>query len=376
MDIEVVKAEAARITGKMQQRVEIVRLPKDASARTYYRLSLLGDNNDPSSMIVMELGPGMGMSAEEVTDGPDPAEPPFLEIRQYLEDQGLPVPRLYATDRKNGLLYLEDFGDVTLESMAITRGVDTLAIYKKAVSLLVDFQKTTRMDQRRNCIAFKREFNPKLLLWELNHFREWMLEKRNIPLTPGESGLMEESFASLVQKIYRMDQVLVHRDFQSRNLMVQPGGSIGILDFQDALLGPLPYDLVALLRDSYVELTAVELENLIGTYIDLSAREGNLLDKDVFFEQFALVTLQRKLKDAGRFVFIDKVKNNPSFLKHIPTSLSYVNWALNSIEGFDDLHYLLEEKLGKDLKWGDLEKNRATGAKKDAGGMAEGAKDR
>src|SRR5262249_52553463 len=119
----------------------------------------------------------------------------------------------------------------------------------------------------------------------------------------------------------------VHRDYQSRNLMVQPGPTLRILDFQDALLGPQVYDLVALLRDSYVELPAALVDEMLDEY----AIRARLADRAQLRHLFDLQTVQRKLKDAGRFVYIDQVKGNPGFLQSIPASLRYVRAALDRL---------------------------------------------
>jgi aminoglycoside/choline kinase family phosphotransferase len=135
--------------------------------------------------------------------------------------------------------------------------------------------------------------------------------------------------------------VLVHRDFQSRNLMVtsvrdgEP--SLTLIDFQDALLGSSAYDLVALLRDSYVELPPDEVLAHVAFFIDRCRIE----DENKFRNLFYLQTAQRKLKDAGRFVFIDRVRGNPGFLRWIPTSLKYARDALAAIPELADARAVL-----------------------------------
>ncbi len=111
--------------------------------------------------------------------------------------------------------------------------------------------------------------------------------------------------------------------------MVLPSGEQVVIDFQDALQGPRQYDLVALLRDSYVELDRPLIDAMLKRYAQrFEAEGGEPIDLGEFTAFFDLLTVQRKLKDAGRFVFIDQVKKNPSFLVHIPSSLGYVRDAL------------------------------------------------
>lgn len=126
-----------------------------------------------------------------------------------------------------------------------------------------------------------------------------------------------------------------HRDFQSRNIIVRDG-KLFLIDFQDALMGPSCYDLVALLRDSYVKLSDDDLNELLRYYADKKGRPLSELK-----DEFNLITVQRKLKDAGRFVFIDRVKKNPNFLQYIPTSLGYVKNALAQLPKHKPLNDLL-----------------------------------
>jgi N-acetylmuramate 1-kinase len=135
----------------------------------------------------------------------------------------------------------------------------------------------------------------------------------------------------------------VHRDYQSRNLMVQDGGDgprLRLIDFQDALLGTRAYDLVGLLRDSYVALSPALLDSLVAHYV---ARAG--VDAAKFSRLFDLQVVQRKLKDAGRFVFIDRVKHNPSFLVHIPNSLDYVARSLARLPELGSVREILAQYL-------------------------------
>ncbi|HEV8321950.1 MAG TPA: phosphotransferase, partial [Myxococcota bacterium] len=128
-------------------------------------------------------------------------------------------------------------------------------------------------------------------------------------------------FTAVAERLAAAPAVLVHRDFQSRNLLVQDG-RLRVIDFQDALMGPRVYDLVALLRDSYVTLDAAEIDALLGRY---AAATGG--DAAALRTLFDWQTVQRKLKDAGRFDFIDLVRKNPSFMQYQPRSLAYVREA-------------------------------------------------
>ena len=200
-----------------------------------------------------------------------------------------------------------------------------------------------RRPARRAAIAFSRSFDHDLYRWELDHFREWLLEAwKGASLSAGEREVVDREFDRIARALDAEPKGFTHRDYQSRNLMVLPGGEQVVIDFQDALLGPRQYDLVALLRDSYVELETGFVEAMLRRYLDrLAAEGGPRLEYGPFREVFDLLTVQRKLKDAGRFVFIDRVKGNPGFLVSIPASLRYVREAFARRPDLAELHEVL-----------------------------------
>jgi aminoglycoside/choline kinase family phosphotransferase len=304
-------------------RVEVVTLPGGASLRRYHRAKIAGGR--PESLVVMELGDDR--KPEEVTAGGGGGELPFIDVLRYLERGGIAVPRMHRFDEPRGLLYLEDLGDDTFESRV--QGADDAErsrYYRLAIDDLVAMQSYAAAHPAGS-VAFSRGFDRALLLWELEHFREWGLEAgAGAQLAAAERSALDEEFAAIADTLAAEPRGFVHRDYQSRNLMVQdtPGGPrLRLIDFQDALLGTRAYDLVALLRDSYVALSTPLLDGLVSYY---AQRAG--LEAAAFRRLFDLQTVQRKLKDAGRFVFIDRVKRNPAFLQHIPQSHAYVAAAL------------------------------------------------
>ena len=166
-------------------------------------------------------------------------------------------------------------------------------------------------------------------------------------------------FDALVDTLAAVPIAVMHRDFQSHNIMVTRGGeavvdadavstedgTLHLLDFQDAMLGPIVYDAVAFLRDSYVVLTPSELSELVDQFaasVATMAAAGGA-DAESITRWFHLQTVQRKLKDAGRFVYIDRVKKNSSFLQYIPSSLSYVRNALSLLPELSRLWELLAQ---------------------------------
>jgi aminoglycoside/choline kinase family phosphotransferase len=270
-----------------------------------------------------------GARPEEATSGGPPAEDPFVNVQRYLSGAGVRVPRIDLFLPEGGLLVLEDLGDEMLETR-LAAGEAALPLYAAAVDQLARLRARAERAPDEACVAFQRTFDRTLYRWELDHFREWLLEAwKGRALSPAERATADRHFDAIADALAAEPLGFTHRDYQSRNLMVLPGGEQAVIDFQDALLGPRQYDLVALLRDSYVELPPDLVDAMVERYLErLAAEGGPRLDPAAFRATFDLLTVQRKLKDAGRFVFIDRVRGNPGFLPSIPASLRYVRDAL------------------------------------------------
>jgi len=310
----------AEATGRAARTVE--RMPGGAGNRTYWRATAA----DGHSAIVMELPPEPAKSEEVSKDGGQ-HELPFLNVHRYLERMGVRVPRIYLDAHRRGFVVLEDLTDRTLE-MAL-RGGNQRAIYSRAIDQLARLRAHAERDPDPSCLAFGRAFDFDLYQWEFEHFIEYGLLGRGAKPSEAELRELRETFTRISRELAAAPRGFTHRDYQSRNIMILPGGEQVVIDFQDALQGPRQYDLVALLRDSYVELPRPLIDDMLRRYLKQFAAEGGArLDEREFTGFFDLLTVQRKLKDAGRFVFIDQVKKNPSFLVHIPSSLRYVKDAL------------------------------------------------
>ncbi len=320
---------------------EFVPLHGDASARRYVRITGLDGGR---TLVAMLLAPETARFSEEAMSGPPPEELPFLEMQRVLSEAGVDVPRVFGADEQLGVVLLEDLGDQTLEREVSSSPERTAELYARAVELLVDFQKKT--SSVGDCIARKRAFEFDLLRWELDHFLEYMVEVyRGVQLEGDEKRIVSEAFDRIASEIASWRRVIVHRDFQSRNIMLRDGRWV-LIDFQDALMGPELYDLVALLRDSYVQLAEPVLEQLIRLYLDLCREKGlERPEQQEFMRRFRLQTLQRKLKDAGRFVFIEKVKRKPGFIPFIPASLGYARWAFDGLPELTECRRVLAKAV-------------------------------
>ena len=319
------------------KRAQLETLPGGASIRRYHRVSLEGGKLP--TVMVMELGDNP-LKSEEAAKSVAPSELPFINVQRYLARAGAAVPEIYRYDAARGLLYLEDLGDITFESRVLDAGDEVRArYYRQAIDQLVALQRFAAANPNPDCVAFSRGFDYELLKWELDHFREYGLEAQGHPLSASEREELEKIFRRIAEELAAEPRGFVHRDYQSRNLMVQDGDGaprLRIIDFQDALLGARAYDLVGLLRDSYVALSPSLLDALVAHFVDQAA-----IDAARFQRLFDLQVVQRKLKDAGRFVFIDRVKSNPSFLVHIPNSLEYVARSLSRLSELGSLREIL-----------------------------------
>lgn len=311
------------------------KLKGDASNRSYYRVG------EGPSVVVMVM-PKEATKSEEKTKGAAPAELPFVNVHRYLSQLGVRVPAIHRYDPAEGLMILEDLGDVTFEAALLSDPASKERLYSRAIDLLAKLRARAERTLDASCLAFTREFDTDLYDWELHHFREWGLEARyeKIP-TPPDRERLDTIFKDIARRLDAEPKGFTHRDYQSRNLMMKDREMV-VIDFQDALQGPRQYDLVALLRDSYVQLDRPFIEQMLDRYLDAyAAAGGERLDRARFVEVFDLLTVQRKLKDAGRFEYIARVKKNPGFLPYVEPSLGYVKAALERIPGLAELQSLL-----------------------------------
>ncbi|WP_447984496.1 aminoglycoside phosphotransferase family protein [Nitrospira sp. Nam74] len=306
-------------------------LAGDASNRRYYRLTL---NGGSASLILMQLAsPEAFKQSEEAVSAVKTTitELPFINILNHLAKADVAVPALYHYDHKAGLLYLEDFGDITLADACGHAPLQTVqALYKQAIDMLVRIHTTATAPPHDGCIAFGRSFDVPLFMWEFDHFLEYGVTARHgKPMRSSDEKAVREEFHKIAELLATQPQVLTHRDYHSRNLMVD-GKRLGVIDFQDALMGPPVYDLASLLRDAYIALDEKVVDGLIVYYIEsMAAQNHRFADRFAFRRLFDLMSIQRNLKAAGRFVYIDRVKHNPKFLADIPRVLGYVKRNLS-----------------------------------------------
>ena len=315
--------------------LEIKRLKGDASTRRYYRVY-----NENNSVIIMRLPPDP-LKSEELCSSQsfDFNELPFVNVARFLKSNNIRVPEIYTDKTRDGFLIIEDLGDEILgEHLKNMPDDKALENYKAAISIIKKIQGLTENLKNSDCYAGKRSFDEELLYGELMHFVEYgMGAKTGKEVADGDMDFIDRQFRKISKDLAAIDPVLCLRDFQSRNIMLKNGEMV-IIDFQDALMGSPVYDLVSLTRDSYIDIS-----HLLPQLLEFAYKELDIETKsfESFERMYHLQTIQRKLKDAGRFVYIDRVKGNDSFLRFIPQSLEYVKQAFAQLKEYEDLRKTL-----------------------------------
>lgn len=326
------------------QPLEITKLFGQASSRQYFRATLKG--HALGSVLIMKMPNGFSSPAEEITKLEDgaPQEFSFLNVQKYLEKCGVKVPKIYGLDEAQGLMLLQDLGDQSLEAVVEkAEGEYFLFYYKKAIDTLIDFQKKAKQD--KTCVAFYKTFSKDLLNWEFDHYLEFGIEDRfQKKCSDDQKQVFKTTTRKLSDLISQMPYGLTHRDFQSRNLMFY-GYEFYLIDFQDALKGTVLYDLVALLNDSYIEFAPEQLDALLHYYAEsLPSTHAYFEKQDQLVKDFHIISLQRKLKDVGRFQYILTVKKNDQFIQHVNLTIDKIQNSLNWLKSNTDL---LSEKFIK-----------------------------
>ncbi|CAN5496590.1 aminoglycoside phosphotransferase family protein [soil metagenome] len=296
-------------------------MPGGASTRRYFRVSLA--HGSAIGMFVPEGG-----KPEEIGKDHAPPRWPFLEVRDLLAEHGVDVPKILAENTEAGWLLLEDLGDDTLANYLLRDPGAKPRLYARAVSDLAAAQIALKKLPEGSVVG-TRSFDHDLLKLEIDHFREWGLEARGHKLNDADRESFDRIAEALAKRIASWPRGFVHRDYQSRNLMVRDQETLCWIDFQDALLGPRIYDMVALLNDSYQEFDRAFVEERLAEYAEKTGLKGKA--REALGREFDYMTVQRKLKDAGRFVFIDRTKKNSTFLRFVTPTVKKVSLSLERL---------------------------------------------
>ena len=306
----------------------IVPLTGDASDRRYVRVHLRGR---PSVVLSVHAGP-----IEFATS-------PFVRVARLFAQMPLPVPALVHHDDALGVIGQQDLGDVTLQAhLGGLQAAGRATRYREAVQLIV------RLQQRGAALAAPEHppygiaFDHEKLTWELEFFvRHFLLAYRGALPEEAVRTALRQEWATIVDELASEPRVLCHRDYHSRNLMWHEG-TLYVIDFQDARMGPDTYDLASLLRDSYVDLPDAAVDDLIAYFFALTRGAAATPAESLEFRRrFDLMALQRNLKALGTFGYQTTTRANPVYMQYVPRTLAYVRHTMTRDPRFGRLAELL-----------------------------------
>ncbi len=275
----------------------------DASFRRYFRV-----NHGDRTYILMDAPP----SHEDVR--------PFLRVMELFRPSGMHVPELYAQDIDNGFLLLGDFGSTHYLAALNAETVESL--YGDALDALLRLQTGCRGE------GALPPYDEALLRREMALFTDWFLDRHyGVSLSVRDSRIIAQACDRLVDNALAQPRVCVHRDYHSRNLMCVAGNNPGVLDFQDAVYGPVTYDLASLLRDCYIRWPDQDIYRWLEAYYR-EAQDAGIVPPAVAFDTFKrwfdLMGMQRHLKAIGIFARLNHRDHKPGYLADIPRTLGYV----------------------------------------------------
>jgi len=276
----------------------------DASFRRYFRVHL------PTHTLI-------------AMDAPPPQEDcrPFVRVAEQLLAAGLNVPNIVAQDVTQGFLLLSDLGNDTYLSQ-LSRD-NAKALYGDACQALIKMQLATQPDALP-------AYDSALLMRELQLFPEWYVSKHlGQTLSAEQQAVMDKTFALLIDNILQQPQVTVHRDYHSRNLMVTPDNNPGVLDFQDAVIGAITYDLVSLFKDAYIRWDEEDLMDWVVRYWQSAKKAGLPVTADFgeFYKDFEWMGVQRHIKVLGIFARLYHRDGKEGYLKDMPLVMQYLQAA-------------------------------------------------
>ena len=279
----------------LSEPLKVQALAGDAGFRRYYRL-----NTQPSLIAV---------------DSPPKKEnnPAYISVAMALQAEGIRTPKVHAVDFAQGFFLLEDFGHDLLQPMLNSETVDSY--YQQAQETLIDIQKTVP-----DPLVFPR-FDVQLLRGEMALFSQWFVgELLGITLDKQDIALLDSLFDQLADSALAQPQVVVHRDYHSRNLMILADKTLGVIDFQDAVYGPITYDLVSLLKDCYVRWPAQQMRQRALAY---KAQACANIEDDQFLKWFDLMGLQRHIKVMGIIARLALRDGKRGYLEDLPLVIRY-----------------------------------------------------
>jgi N-acetylmuramate 1-kinase len=325
-------------SGLAERAVSIVPLTGDASDRKYFRVIR---RHAPSVVMALHADP---FDADAL---------PFVRVAELLSLMPLPIPAILDRAGDLGILVVEDLGDVTLQAhLGASTSAEHARLYRQAVAFIEVLQRRGAALASPAFPPYAVAFDVEKLLWELDFFTRHYLEGyRGVAIAAPLRVALREEWRLLAEELASEPRVLCHRDYHSRNLMLHQD-ELYIIDFQDARLGPDTYDLVSLLRDSYVDLPESTVDDLIAYFVALRTTQPGTADTRLwesrFRQRFDVMALQRNLKALGTFGYQTTARQNPVYIQYIPRTLRHVQRNLARQPGrFSRLQELLSTLMAE-----------------------------
>ncbi|MDP1787562.1 aminoglycoside phosphotransferase family protein [Nitrosomonas sp.] len=288
----------------------------DASFRRYFRVSF-----KDQTLIAMDAPP----QQEDCT--------PFIQVAKILAAAGVHVPKIVAKNLDQGFLLLSDLGDTTF-LQALNNQMDSAdQLYGDAIDALIKLQLSQQVEGLPG-------YDEALLLKELNLFPDWYVAKHlRVAITEKQQAVLQSIFTRIIQNNIAQPQVLVHRDYHSRNLMVTSPNP-GIIDFQDAVVGPITYDLVSLFKDAYIRWDEERILDWMIRYWEKARKAGLPVPTDFaeFYRDFEWMGVQRHIKILGVFTRLYYRDGKESYLNDLPLVMEYLR---KTCKRYRELHLLL-----------------------------------
>lgn len=307
----------------------IVRLAGDASTRYYFRAYY---PDGQTRILMLQAHPGQNEEAS------------FLDVQRFLENLGLPVPRVYGHHPDEGLIVLEDLGDDLLETVVQRDDEAQIrALYFEAVDLLVRMRHAINASSAR-CVAFDLAFDEAKLMQEMDFFlTHFVRGLAAIEPSSEASENLHNFFSTICRRLAEEPRIFAHRDYHARNLLLHEGRLV-MIDFQDARMGPAQYDLASLLRDSYVTLPEDFIQELIDRYME-GAGESGTSSRERFQYIFDVMSLQRNIKALGTFGYQAHARGSKRYLSSIPRTAGYVDRNIRRYSEFSGFRSVVADLI-------------------------------
>jgi aminoglycoside/choline kinase family phosphotransferase len=297
-------------------------LAGDASFRKYYRITGCLAHQSDATYIVM--------------DAPSPEEKieDFIKISHLLKQMDISTPSILKQNLSQGFLILEDFGDQLLLDTLTPQNVDIF--YRQAMEIILQMQ---RLYANQTIPHFDQHY----MCQEMHLFTDWFIKKHlNLHLETHEQELLNKTYKDIAQRISTHPQTFIHRDFHSRNLMVLPHQQLGVIDFQDAMLGPRTYDLVSLLKDCYIAWPSNQQKAWVD---DFRKHLNPSVPQETLWQEFTLCGLQRHLKVLGIFCRIFYRDGKTRYMADLPLVWDYMFKALTELGIYPEFHQWICQKV-------------------------------